>query len=155
VYSLLVVPGKSCILLPELVTDQSPVLVWRVLSASLSWIPYESWTFHVSQSYSFHSLPLTRPDQSVTSLNLSVIECSLGIICVSIPALRPMVIKMFPNGSRVTRTVSSNAKTSNSQSLPLSTITPYPKTGKIQSQITYDTRSFERLSSFEERQGSS
>ncbi|KAF2195806.1 hypothetical protein K469DRAFT_650000 [Zopfia rhizophila CBS 207.26] len=33
---------------------------------------------------------------SVPSLNLSVIECSLGIICVSIPPLRPLAVRLFP-----------------------------------------------------------
>ncbi|KAF2786286.1 hypothetical protein K505DRAFT_260196 [Melanomma pulvis-pyrius CBS 109.77] len=34
--------------------------------------------------------------QCVPCLNLSVIECSLGIICVSIPALRPLAGALFP-----------------------------------------------------------
>ncbi|ORY16002.1 hypothetical protein BCR34DRAFT_144800 [Clohesyomyces aquaticus] len=35
--------------------------------------------------------------QAVPSLNLSVIECSLGIICVSIPPLRPLAVHLFPH----------------------------------------------------------
>lgn len=39
-------------------------------------------------------------DHSVPAFNLSVTECSLGIICVSIPALRPLFQRMFPNSFR-------------------------------------------------------
>ncbi|KAF2478335.1 uncharacterized protein BDR25DRAFT_276256 [Lindgomyces ingoldianus] len=34
--------------------------------------------------------------QAVPTLNLSVIECSVGIICVSIPPLRPLAVRLFP-----------------------------------------------------------
>jgi len=39
-------------------------------------------------------------DNSVPCLDLSVIECSLGIICVSIPALRPLAARLYPKGFR-------------------------------------------------------
>ncbi|KAF2115424.1 hypothetical protein BDV96DRAFT_78329 [Lophiotrema nucula] len=45
----------------------------------------------------------------VPCLNLSVIECSLGIICVSIPPLRPLATRLFPNGFRTSRSSSSNS----------------------------------------------
>ncbi|KAF2711595.1 hypothetical protein K504DRAFT_224701 [Pleomassaria siparia CBS 279.74] len=44
----------------------------------------------------------------VPCLNLSVIECSLGIICVSIPPLRPLAAALFPKFLRTTH--SSSAK---------------------------------------------
>ncbi|KAF2747111.1 hypothetical protein M011DRAFT_403147 [Sporormia fimetaria CBS 119925] len=48
----------------------------------------------ISQLYTLRSIDVTF--RSVTCLNLSVIECSLGIICVSIPPIRPLFIRVFP-----------------------------------------------------------
>ncbi|OCL03266.1 hypothetical protein AOQ84DRAFT_272316, partial [Glonium stellatum] len=35
--------------------------------------------------------------EAVLSLNWSIVECSLGIICVSIPPLRPLASRLFPS----------------------------------------------------------
>jgi hypothetical protein len=51
---------------------------------------------YASNRPSFDVIRLTNPVQCVPSLNLSVIECSLGIICVSIPPLRPLAVRIFP-----------------------------------------------------------
>lgn len=37
---------------------------------------------------------------AVSGLNWSTVECSLGIICVSIPLLRPLVAKMLPKWNK-------------------------------------------------------
>ncbi|KAF2676300.1 hypothetical protein K458DRAFT_397033 [Lentithecium fluviatile CBS 122367] len=59
--------------------------------------------------------------QCVPCLNLSVIECSLGIICVSIPPLRPLAARVWPKDmtTRLRSSRSSSAK-SPLQSLSLS-----------------------------------
>ncbi|KAF2031008.1 hypothetical protein EK21DRAFT_100112 [Setomelanomma holmii] len=59
------------------------------------------------------------PFQSVPSLNLSVIECSLGIGCVSIPALRPMFVRLIPNSLRTGRASSAKTKP---RSIPLTNL---------------------------------
>ncbi|KAF2730897.1 hypothetical protein EJ04DRAFT_499707 [Polyplosphaeria fusca] len=38
--------------------------------------------------------------QCVPCLNLSVIECSIGIVCVSIPSLRPLAVRLWPKDFR-------------------------------------------------------
>lgn len=48
----------------------------------------------IAQLYTLRSVDVTY--QPVTCLILSVIECSLGIICVSVPSLRPAVVRIFP-----------------------------------------------------------
>ncbi|KAF2001363.1 hypothetical protein P154DRAFT_619388 [Amniculicola lignicola CBS 123094] len=48
---------------------------------------------------------------SVLCLNLSVVECSLGIVCVSIPALRPLAGKIFPKAFRSNVSNHSSEKT--------------------------------------------
>ncbi|KAF2877998.1 hypothetical protein BDV95DRAFT_633475 [Massariosphaeria phaeospora] len=53
----------------------------------------------------------------VPCLNLSVIECSLGIICVSIPPLRPLAAQLFPTALRSNRSSSGKSPL---QSLSLS-----------------------------------
>lgn len=37
---------------------------------------------------------------AVKSIQWSIVECSLGIICVSIPLLRPLVVKLTPDLSK-------------------------------------------------------
>ncbi|KAF2823170.1 hypothetical protein CC86DRAFT_357069 [Ophiobolus disseminans] len=73
------------------------------------------------------------PFQSVPSLNLSVIECSLGIICVSIPALRPLVARLFPRSPRTNRTSSTNIKSARSQNIPLDSVSADAKASISQS----------------------
>ncbi|KAH3919926.1 hypothetical protein HBI56_032730 [Parastagonospora nodorum] len=87
--------------------------------------------------------------ETVPILNLSVIECSLGIICVSIPALRPMVVQIFPNGSRASQTASTTMnKPYDSGTIPLSEVSGgFPKTAKLPPINEANTRPFERLSS--------
>jgi hypothetical protein len=89
------------------------------------------------------------PFESVPSLNLSVIECSLGIICVSIPPLRPMFVRIIPNGLRTSRT--SSAKM-NSRSIPLSSISANPKSQNSAAEQPGmpHTQAFQRLNSMEE-----
>ncbi|KAH7410047.1 hypothetical protein DE146DRAFT_604726 [Phaeosphaeria sp. MPI-PUGE-AT-0046c] len=95
------------------------------------------------------------PYQSVPSLNLSVIECSIGIICVSIPALRPLVARIFPNASRATQSSMPSTKPDNSRGIPLGSITSitsgFPRTARLPSERDSDTRSLKRISTIEER----
>lgn len=60
----------------------------------------------ISKLQTLRSMDLTY--EVVTCLNLSVIECSLGIVCVSIPPLRPLAVRLFPSALRTDR--SSSAK---------------------------------------------
>lgn len=39
---------------------------------------------------------LTTADYLVSPLNWTIIECSLGIICVSVPPMRPLLAKLAP-----------------------------------------------------------
>ncbi|KAF1848658.1 uncharacterized protein K460DRAFT_353613 [Cucurbitaria berberidis CBS 394.84] len=71
--------------------------------------------------YLHHLRNMDTTYQSVPALNLTVCECSLGIICISIPALRPIAQRIFPKGLRTTS--SSKAP---SRSVPLSHMTPRP-----------------------------
>ncbi|KAF2661768.1 hypothetical protein K491DRAFT_385322 [Lophiostoma macrostomum CBS 122681] len=43
------------------------------------------------------------PFTCVPCLILSVVECSLGIICVSIPALRPLIVRLYPKALQTDR----------------------------------------------------
>ncbi|PSN61477.1 hypothetical protein BS50DRAFT_504244 [Corynespora cassiicola Philippines] len=52
----------------------------------------------ISKLHTLQSMDITY--QCVPCLNLSVIECSLGIICVSIPPLRPLAARLFPQSLR-------------------------------------------------------
>ncbi|KAH7361092.1 hypothetical protein BKA66DRAFT_213953 [Pyrenochaeta sp. MPI-SDFR-AT-0127] len=67
----------------------------------------------IANLYTLRSLDVTYA--IVPCLNLSVIECSLGIICISIPPLRPLAPRLFPIALRSIR---SSAK-STLQSLSL------------------------------------
>ncbi|KAF2260786.1 hypothetical protein CC78DRAFT_522823 [Lojkania enalia] len=60
----------------------------------------------IAKLYTLRSLDVTY--ECVPCLNLSVIECSLGIICVSVPALRPLAAQLYPKGFRSTRSTSAN-----------------------------------------------
>ncbi|KAF2011955.1 hypothetical protein BU24DRAFT_352711 [Aaosphaeria arxii CBS 175.79] len=61
----------------------------------------------ISKLHTLRSMDVTY--QCVTCLNLSIIECSLGIICVSIPPLRPLAVKLFPAILRTDRSASSRS----------------------------------------------
>ncbi|KAF1915954.1 hypothetical protein BDU57DRAFT_211131 [Ampelomyces quisqualis] len=86
--------------------------------------------------------------QSIPVLNLSVIECSIGIICVSVPPLRPMVAHVFSNSSRRTQT-SSRWRPVNSRSIPLRNLAAHPTNAKLLPEHDYDNRSFKQSSSEE------
>lgn len=77
-------------------------------------------SFKSSKGYSISDCTT---DQSVPSLNLSVAECSLGIVCASIPALRPIAQRLLPNRLRSTALAPSNTHI---QDIPLSNLPSKP-----------------------------
>ncbi|KAH7081372.1 hypothetical protein BKA63DRAFT_599720 [Paraphoma chrysanthemicola] len=89
------------------------------------------------------------PFASVPSLNLSVIECSLGIVCVSIPPLRPMFIRLVPQTFRTARSTSAKSK---SRNIPLSSVSMKPKTqdSSVEHAGMPNQERFQRLHSMEE-----
>ena len=70
---------------------------------------------------------LTDVDQCVPCLNLSVIECTLGIICVSIPPLRPLLARIFPSALPSSRSASSKSPLHSLQSKRVSRIRADPE----------------------------
>ncbi|KAL5118448.1 hypothetical protein ACEQ8H_003624 [Pleosporales sp. CAS-2024a] len=97
---------------------------------------------------------LDLPFQSVPSLLLTVVECSLGIISVSIPAIRPLVVRFIPSGSRQSPALSITfgqqlSQPPHSKHIPLSDVSGYPKTTRLATEHEADARSFRRLSSME------
>ncbi|EMD66616.1 hypothetical protein COCSADRAFT_85047 [Bipolaris sorokiniana ND90Pr] len=69
--------------------------------------------------HNLHALDITY--ESAPCLILSVSECSLGIISVSIPAIRPLARQLFPTAMRGVTSPSSRART---QQIRLSSVSP-------------------------------
>jgi hypothetical protein len=78
---------------------------------------------------------LTSSVQVVPCLNLSVIECSLGLICVSIPPLRPLAARIWPKDmtSRLRGSRPTSAKS------PLHSLSFSKRSAKRQSDATTPT----------------
>lgn len=77
-----------------------------------------------------------------------MIECALGIICVSVPALRPLAARILPDGMSTIRGPS-NRK----DSMPLSTVSRKQDRSVFRADVPEYDRSFERLPSLEDRIG--
>ena len=92
--------------------------------------------------FSTHSR-LIAPVQLVPCLNLSVIECSLGIICVSIPPLRPLAARVWPKG--MTSRLRGGSRLTSAKS-PLHSLTLSKRSAKRQSDTTMTTNPTEHNS---------
>ena len=79
---------------------------------------------------------LTEPVQLVPCLNLSVIECSLGIMCVSIPPLRPLAARIWPKDMAGRLRGSSRSTSAKS---PLHSLSLTKRSLKPQSDVTNPT----------------
>lgn len=57
--------------------------------------------------------PTNIPDYLVSPLNWTIIECALGIICISIPPMRPLFKKLAPSflASYLTRNTAARTRT--------------------------------------------